>query len=409
MTLTAWGGADPTQDADTNDYELGVEYLANVDVTVTHIRVWGGAGDVAFPGRKGRIWSTAGTQLGIATLPDTLPSGWSQYALDVAVERPAGAHWVVSYSTGGHYAVLINALNAGVNSSDGSVTAVAGGSGAHGNGSFNTSPTNFPTTASGSNAFYGADCVYTLGVGGNTAPVITGFTVTAVSALATATIVATDAETLVGASYGYDWGDGDTTTSSSATAQHTYTASGLYGVLGSVTDADGASDHAAAAVDVQVPDSTVVGFRVPLIYDAVKSHAMSLGIFESVNTHEPKSAPSLAGITASVILGPTTPLRSSGLSVTSARLEFLVRMQSSMLAEPQDDIDPNLLAAMSTLFVAYSGAFTLSGLVRCIDLLGQAGAGLSAVPGYLNQDGKLYRVIDVTLPLLVDNVWTQAS
>jgi hypothetical protein len=150
-----------------------------------------------------------------------------------------------------------------------------------------------------------------------------------------------------------------------------------------------------------------VSLDVAGIYDAMVSHPMTLGLFESVNTHEAKSAPALTGISAAVILGPITPLRSSGLNSTSFRLEFLLRLQSSMLAEPQDDIDPALLAATSAVLVEYSGAFTLGGKVRCIDLLGQAGAGLSATPGYLEQDKRLYRVVDVLLPLLADDVASQ--
>jgi hypothetical protein len=404
---TGWGGADPIEVVDGADYELGCEYLANVDITITHIRVWTGAGEVSVTDRRGRIWSTAGGQLGIAVLPDDLPDGWSSHALTSPVERLAGTRFVVSYSTGGNYGALTNGLSGAVDSGDTAVTAVAAASGGHGNGCFNTNPGNFPTTASGNFSFYGTDFVYSLGIGGNTAPSITEFTVTAVSALATATVVATDAETLVGATYGYDWGDGATATSASATAQHTYTASGLYAVLGSVTDADGAVGYAAAAVQVHVPDPTILGLDVAGLYDAMVSHALDLGIFESVNTHEPKSAPSLAGITASVILGPVTPRRTSGLNATSFRLEFLLRIQSSMLTEPQDDIDPDLLRATSTVLAEYSSDFTLGGLVRAIDLLGSAGAGMSATPGYLNQDGKLYRVVDVSLPLLADDVVAQ--
>lgn len=167
---TAWGGADPTQTSDTSDYELSCEYLANADLTITHVRVWAGSGELGFSGRKARIWSTTGTQLGIATLPDLLPTGWSTYALDAVVTRTTGQRFKVSYSTGGRYGALTNALNSAVNSADGNVTALAGASGTHGNGSFNTTPAQFPATASGNNSFYGIDCQYTLGIGGNTPP-----------------------------------------------------------------------------------------------------------------------------------------------------------------------------------------------------------------------------------------------
>jgi hypothetical protein len=43
-----------------------------------------------------------------------------------------------------------------------------------------------------------------------------------------------------------------------------------------------------------------------------------------------------------------------------------------------------------------------------VDLLGSAGAPLSAQAGYLNQDGRLFRVMTLTLPIIVNDVWDQA-
>jgi hypothetical protein len=58
---------------------------------------------------------------------------------------------------------------------------------------------------------------------------------------------------------------------------------------------------------------------------------------------------------------------------------------------------------------AYSGDFELGGNVRNVDLLGQASEGLTAQAGYLEQDGKLYRVMTINLPLIVNDVWNQVA
>lgn len=143
------------------------------------------------------------------------------------------------------------------------------------------------------------------------------------------------------------------------------------------------------------------------ILDAVISHALASGHFERANGHEPKSAPG-TGLTAAVWVDSTEPARGhSGIASTTARLVLNVRLYTSMLAEPQDAIDPNLMAAHDALMTAYSGGFTLGGLVRCVDLLGMAGVPLSSRAGYLNQDSQLYRAITITLPVLVDDVWEQ--
>lgn len=147
---------------------------------------------------------------------------------------------------------------------------------------------------------------------------------------------------------------------------------------------------------------------VPLL-DALVSHALTRGRFERVNTHEPKNAPG-GGLTCAIWVDRIEPQPlGSGLTSTTGRLTFLVRLFSSMLQEPQDAIDPDLLDAVVDLLGAYSGDFTLGGLVRNVDLLGMSGPGLSAQAGYLNQDGKVYRVVTVTLPLIINDIWDQEA
>lgn len=407
---TAWGGADPIEAVDAGDYELGTEFLVNQDLTITHVRVWTGSGEVSVSSRKGRVWTVGGGQLGIATLSDDLPDGWSQYALDTPVERLAGTRFVVSYSTGGNYAVLVDALaGAGVDSGDGALTALGTASATNGNGVFNSTPGSFPATSPASHPFYGADVAYTLGVGGDTAPVITSATVNLSGATATAQVVATDAETLVGAQYRYDWGDGSSpTSSSSSVASHTYTASGLYGVLLSVTDADGLSDFYAVPVQVFVDPGVATGISVSSILDSVVSHALRLGLFESVNTHEPKSSPG-DGVRVAIWADRVEPIRSSGLDTVSVMITLKLRIYTSMLQEPQDEIDPAILRAVDALCAAYVGDFDLGGTVRSVDIFGIHGPGLGAQAGYVKQDKLLLRVMTVTLPLLVNDVWQEVQ
>lgn len=285
---TAWSGADPVQQADAGDYELGELWLPNVDVTITGVRVWSGAGEVSIANRRARIWSSAGSQLGIATLPDDLPNGWSTYSLDTPVERPTGQKFVASYMTGGNYGALVDALAvSNVVSADGALSCLSNGNAApNGNGVFNTTPGIFPASSPASHPFYGVDLVYTLGLGGNTAPVITAVAVSTVAAVATAVVSATDAETLAGAVYRYDWGDGSAVTVSGlATAQHTYAASGLYGLLVSVTDAGGLVDYASAPVPIVIPVTTSLATAIKAALDAIP-----LGIGSFVDAPPPNRA-----------------------------------------------------------------------------------------------------------------------
>lgn len=145
------------------------------------------------------------------------------------------------------------------------------------------------------------------------------------------------------------------------------------------------------------------------ILSAVVSHAASLGRFERVNGHEPKNAPG-QGLSVAVWVEGVAPVpQGSGLASTAATVTLSVRVYANMLGEPQDGIDPGLVSAVDTLMNAYSSNFTLGGLVRNVDLLGQAGAPLRAEAGYLEQDGKLYRVMVITLPMILNDVWSQSA
>jgi len=407
MTQTGWGGADPVQVADAAAYEMGTEYLVNGDVTLTHIRVYSGAGPLPFTNRKGRIWNLAGTVLGQATLADALPAGWQLYALDTPLPMVTGTRFIVSFSTNGNYAAVSHAFTAAqVNSSDGLLTARKATDALNGNGVFNAinGPTFFPNVDF-NDTFYGIDVGYDAGISGNTPPVITGLSLSTPGDgfSVTATITATDAQTLVGAIYGIDWGDGNTTPA--ASGSHTYATSGLKAVLGSVTDSGGLSDHAAAAIMLTEP--SVAGLNVIAIRDTLLSHALSTGLFNNVSGHEPKAAP-VDGLDGALWINTITPARNnSGLRASTLRIEYSFRISTNMIGEPQDDIDPRVMTAAAMLMMLYSGDFELGSNVEMIDLLGAYGEPLQARAGYMEMDHRLYRVMVVTIPLIVSDVFTQ--
>lgn len=142
------------------------------------------------------------------------------------------------------------------------------------------------------------------------------------------------------------------------------------------------------------------------ILDAVVSHAMASGHFEKVNGHEPDNAPS-HGLTAAVWTDSIQAIRSSGLASTTAVLVFNVRVYTSVQSEPADAIDPNLITAVDDLCAAYVDSFTFGGLVRSIDVLGQHSQGLLVRAGYIQQSGAIYRVMTITLPVIVNDLWRQ--
>lgn len=148
---------------------------------------------------------------------------------------------------------------------------------------------------------------------------------------------------------------------------------------------------------------------IDAITSALADKALILGVFDSVTGHEVKSPPG-TGIICEIVFGTFNlePNR-SGLDTVSFKLVFRVRMRTTWAQQPADAIDPALLKAADALLASYCGGFTLGGLTNAIDLLGLAGGTpISAQSGYIDQGGTKYRIIEITLPVLVDDLWQES-
>lgn len=147
-----------------------------------------------------------------------------------------------------------------------------------------------------------------------------------------------------------------------------------------------------------------------LVLNAVVSHAQATGRFERVNAHE-SLHPSTGGLTAAVWVDRIDPIaRASGLAATSARLIVKVRVHSSMQMEPRDAIDPAVTAAVWALMRVLTADYDLGGTVRNIDILNEFGVAMFAQAGYLDwDDGAMDRITDLTVPVIINDVWPQAA
>jgi hypothetical protein len=151
-----------------------------------------------------------------------------------------------------------------------------------------------------------------------------------------------------------------------------------------------------------------VAFDFQGLIDAVASYAGQTGEFERVAQHEPKSRPG-NGLTCSMWFDEIVPLAAaSGLGAVTGLIVITMRPQMPFLQQPADQIDPVITRAVAALWGKFAGGFTLAGIVRNVDLLGQHSAGLRAKAGYVTQDGTTYRVMDVFLPLVVNDLFSEA-
>jgi hypothetical protein len=143
--------------------------------------------------------------------------------------------------------------------------------------------------------------------------------------------------------------------------------------------------------------------------NALVSLAQATGLFSVVGAHEPASPPA-TGLTAALWPQSIAPARRvSGLAATSARVEFMLRVYMPATTGALDSIDPAMITAATTMINVLTGDFTLGGTVFEVDLLGANGNPLAAKAGYVDQAGQLFRIMDITIPLVIDNVWAQAA
>lgn len=152
-----------------------------------------------------------------------------------------------------------------------------------------------------------------------------------------------------------------------------------------------------------------MSFDAQALTDALTSIVAESGSITVVTTHEPLSAPP-AGLAAALWMQSIGPARKiSGLPETAARVEYTLRLYLPLVTGALDAVDPTMANAAATLIGSISAGFTLGGEVFEADLLGGHGAPLGAKAGYVeNPAGQTFRVIDITIPLIVDNVWSQS-
>ena len=141
------------------------------------------------------------------------------------------------------------------------------------------------------------------------------------------------------------------------------------------------------------------------LFSALKSHAMSLGIFgRRVITHAPLSTPG-AGLSCYIELGPAVPVTSSGLAAVSIEVTFLVHILAPLNAKPVDEVEADILGATAVLLNAYAGDFTLGGLVREVSIF----SGLKADPAYVLFEGAPFRAQEITLPVIINDAWAEVA
>ncbi len=142
----------------------------------------------------------------------------------------------------------------------------------------------------------------------------------------------------------------------------------------------------------------------------IQSMIKETGLFPAgVTLFEPTSAVG-PGLFCAIFLDEITPVpQESGQNVTTGRAVFKARVLLPMPRKSEAATDQNIGLAVGKIMELMSGDIELQDTVKYVDLLGATGTPLSAKGGYLTLDQTLYRLMDVTIPLIINDVWNQGT
>jgi hypothetical protein len=140
----------------------------------------------------------------------------------------------------------------------------------------------------------------------------------------------------------------------------------------------------------------------------VTGAAHQTGLFDAVTGHEPKAAPGRTGLTASAWVQDWSPA-TSGMASVSMRFEVTLRIFCPLMMEPQDDVDVAVMTAVDAIFAYLASHFTGLTGSRYVDIFGSDGERLNASMGYAEQDKSKFRIADITVPVVINDVYPLAA
>ena len=154
-----------------------------------------------------------------------------------------------------------------------------------------------------------------------------------------------------------------------------------------------------------------MAFDVSSSLHAIETYALNLGLFQTVRIGEPNQ-PVGQGFHAAIFMNTVDiGLIYSG-GQTRENHVMTLRIYKDLLAEntnPQINLESEIAVVVSKLFESLLGDTDLESTIMSIDAAGMDGQGMSASFGYSELGGSAYRIVDITIPLIVNGSSTLAG
>tara|TARA_Y100000310_G_scaffold326348_1_gene391138 strand:+ start:2279 stop:2734 length:456 start_codon:yes stop_codon:yes gene_type:complete len=145
-----------------------------------------------------------------------------------------------------------------------------------------------------------------------------------------------------------------------------------------------------------------MAFAIKSTLQAVETFLKASGYFQTVYVGEPKQPIKAEKVSAAIFMANVAVTKLT-LNSTIERHQVTVRIYRDALAEPQADTEYMLAEVVQKIVEDLAGDYDLGATIRAIDFAGMEGAGLRTDWGYLDIGGSMYRIADISLPLVVDD------
>lgn len=155
------------------------------------------------------------------------------------------------------------------------------------------------------------------------------------------------------------------------------------------------------------PEAPTPPFTINDTLVIIQSYLVASGYFADVTIGEPESVVTGTRLSAAVWYGGTR-IPFVTLGKTTKVYEIMIRIYRDMLAEPQSEIEFQLAEVVQDIGSDLLGDFDLGATVRNIDAAGEFGRPMRASWGYAPVSGTMFRVADMTIPVVVNDTATLA-
>lgn len=153
----------------------------------------------------------------------------------------------------------------------------------------------------------------------------------------------------------------------------------------------------------------MVAFGVKATLQAMQSHLKASGYFQDVLIGEPKGPPGGNKPTAALFMNSASVVQIMLDGGTVESHIVTLRVYRNMLQESTEKAETDLAEAVSKTSEDILGEFDLGGNIRNVDAAGMHGSGVRFDWGYIQIDQTMFRICDITVPLIVDNSVTMAA